>query len=379
MELTAADFAWALLWSAVAGFGAWVLLWPLRRHSLTGLLAALVMTGAAASVGAFVGGIRSMLLPGADWATVTVLLAFAGAVAAVAAVAAARRIARDKRVLRAAVADVGAGRVPSADGPPLTAELEQVRRELRDTATALAEARGRERALEVARRDLVSWVSHDLRTPLAGLRAMAEALEDGVVSAPEQYYKQIGASVDRLSGMVDDLFQLSRIQAGGMTAELESIALDDVVSDAIAALVPLASARAVTLTGAPGGGTTVAGNGRDLNRAVTNLIANAIRHTPDDGTVEVRVDIEPGVAVVAVEDECGGIPDADLPRLFEVGFRGEAARTSHVADSDGSTAGAGLGLAITRGIVEAHGGTVDAANTPRGCRFRVRLPIALVG
>ena len=104
--------------------------------------------------------------------------------------------------------------MPAADGRRLTGEVEQVRSELQSTAAALAATRERERALETARRELVSWVSHDLRTPLAGLRAMAEALEDGVVDDPELYYKQIGASVERLNQMVEDLFDLSRIQAG---------------------------------------------------------------------------------------------------------------------------------------------------------------------
>jgi signal transduction histidine kinase len=377
VHVTWTNFGAALLWSAVAGIAVWLLLLPVRRRSLAGLLAALVLTGAAASIGALLGAIHAMLLPDLNWQTLTVVVALSGGAAALAAFAVGRRLARDNAHLRKAVAEVGQGRVPSTDGPRLTTEIATVREELRQTAAALAATRERERALESARRELVSWVSHDLRTPLAGLRAMAEALEDGVVDEPELYYKQIGGAVDRLNQMVEDLFDLSRIQAGKVSRDVEDIALDDLVSDCISALEPLAAAQDVKLTGSVDGATAVVGNGRELNRALTNLVANAIRHTRANGSVDVRVGITGGpvpLAEVVVRDECGGIPDEHLDRVFDVGFRGEAARTPH---PDRQPAGAGLGLAITRGIVEAHAGTVDVENRPGGCEFRVRLPVAV--
>jgi signal transduction histidine kinase len=375
MSWTVSSTLSALLWSAIAALGIWLLLWPLRRRSLLGLLVSVVLTGTAASTGAVLGAMHSMLLPMGDEARVIVLTIAAGLIATGAAAAAGRRLVRENRTLREDIAAVASGVVPDVDGRPQTAEVERLRSELRSTATSLAETRDRERALESARRDLVSWVSHDLRTPLAGLRAMSEALEDGVAEAPDVYYKQILSSVDRLSGMVDDLFDLSRIQAGALTArDMERLSLDDLVSDCIAALRPLASASGVTLSGTPGGGSAVAGNGQELNRALTNLIANAIRHTRAAGVVDVRVEMTPTHAEVVVADECGGIPDTDLPRLFDVGFRGESARTPHSDDAD--HAGGGLGLAIARGIVEAHDGSVDVENTDVGCRFRVLLPVA---
>ncbi|MDP9117901.1 MAG: HAMP domain-containing histidine kinase, partial [Actinomycetota bacterium] len=283
-----------------------------------------------------------------------------------------------RRILSAAVLELSEGRVPSHGGRRLTAELEYVRRELRTTAERLATSRAREQALESARRELVAWVSHDLRTPLAGLRAMSEALEDGVVDDPDQYFKQIRTSVDRLSGMVDDLFDLSRIQAGSFAREIDTIPLDDLVSDCLAALEPLAAAQGVRLNGTLAGTAVVSGNGPELNRALTNLVANAIRHTRTHGRVDVIVGVNgsaPGqpCAEVIVHDECGGIAEDDLARVFEVGFRGEAARTPQTAHP----AGAGLGLAITRGIVEAHSGHVDVVNTDGGCRFTISLPISL--
>ncbi|HEV2886886.1 MAG TPA: HAMP domain-containing sensor histidine kinase [Jatrophihabitans sp.] len=297
----------------------------------------------------------------------------AGLVTAAAAAAATRRFSKDNRVLRQAIADLGDGRPPGGGRRQLhSRHVERLRAELDETAAKLAESRDRERALESARRELVAWVSHDLRTPLAGLRAMSEALEDGVVAAPETYYKQIHAEVDRLSTMVDDLFELSRIQSGGLAGETEQISLDDLISDCVAALEPLASAQRVRLVGRGEGVATVTGNGPELNRALTNLVANAIRHTRVDGIVDVTVRASSTVAEVAVRDECGGIPHEELPRVFDVGFRGETARTPHLADP----AGAGLGLAITRGIIEAHSGTIRVENISGGCAFVIRLPVA---
>jgi signal transduction histidine kinase len=376
VNLDFGDVLIILLWSAVACAAMWLITLPLRRMSLGGVLASVVLTGTAASIGAVLGSVHVMLLPMHEQTTVLVVSGSAGVLGAVAAGAAARRLTKDRKALSDAVADIGEGRVPRADGRRLTAELEAVRRELNATAQGLAESRSREQALESARRELVAWVSHDLRTPLAGLRAMSEALEDGVVEEPELYYKQIRASVDRLSGMVDDLFDLSRIQAGSFARDLDPIPLDDLVSDCLAALQPLAAAQGVRLAGQMAAPVMVHGNGPELNRALTNLVANAIRHTRTDGRVDVLVGVAERDgrqrAQVVVHDECGGIAPDDLPRLFDVGFRGEPARTPHAVNP----AGAGLGLAISRGIVEAHSGSVQVENEAGGCRFTVLLPIA---
>ncbi|WP_375480923.1 sensor histidine kinase [uncultured Jatrophihabitans sp.] len=380
MNLTATNILLALLWTAVAGVGVWFLLTPVRRRSLTGLLVTTVLTGAAASEGAMWGGMHAMLVPDSNWRSMAVLTALSVGVTGAVAYLAARHFSKDADALRTAVAELGEGRIPAATGRKLSAENEQVRRELFATATALAETRARESALESSRRELVSWVSHDLRTPLAGLRAMAEALEDGVVDDPDAYYKQIGASVERLNQMVEDLFDLSRIQAGVVSHERQRLSLDALVSDCVAALEPVAAAKNIHLSGSVLGVTTVNGSKPELNRALTNLVANAIRHTRARGHVDVQVKVTSmgrgPVAELIVRDECGGIPEAQLERVFEVGYRGQKARTTgEINRTQLNAAGAGLGLAITRGIVEAHAGTVDVANTEGGCRFRVLLPL----
>jgi signal transduction histidine kinase len=236
-----------------------------------------------------------------------------------------------------------------------------------------ADARERERQVEASRRDLVAWVSHDLRTPLAGMRAMAEALEDGVVSDPAtvaEYHRRIRTGTDRMAALVDDLFELSRINAGALQLAPVDVPLGEVVSDAVAAAAPVAAARGVRLL-AEGEWPVVRAGERELSRIVANLVLNAVRYTPPAGTVTVTGGRDAEGGWLAVDDTCGGIAEPDLPRVFDVAFRGAKARTP---DADGG--GGGLGLAIVAGLVDAHGGRVDVANTAAGCRFEVHLPAA---
>ncbi|MFE3287952.1 sensor histidine kinase [Streptomyces sp. NPDC059233] len=256
----------------------------------------------------------------------------------------------------------------AAPPAPATAELAAVTRELAATSARLAASRERERALESSRRELVAWISHDLRTPLAGMRAMAEALEDGVAADPARYHRQIRTEVERLDTMVGDLFELSRIHAGALELTPSRVSLQDLAADALLGADPLARERGVRLRGDDIAHVPVEVDGKEMTRVLANLLVNAIRHTPADGTVAVRVDRHQDTAVLSVTDGCGGIPEEDLPKFFDTGWRGNPARTP--------PAGAGLGLAIVRGIVEAHAGRARVDNVPGGCRFEVTLPLA---
>lgn len=244
-------------------------------------------------------------------------------------------------------------------------------RRLARAAMWLADVREKERQAEASRRDLVAWVSHDLRTPLAGMRAMAEALEDGVVSDPvtvAEYHRRLRTETDRMASLVDDLFELSRISSGTLQLKPSEVALGDVVSDAVAAAKPMAAARGIRLVSDTHHWPQVTASAPELSRIVANLLLNAIRYTPSDGTVTVTGGRNGDGNWLAVSDTCGGIADADLPRVFEVAYRGgqESARTPG--------AGGGFGLAIVRGLVEAHGGRVAVENIAGGCRFTVYLP-----
>jgi signal transduction histidine kinase len=233
-------------------------------------------------------------------------------------------------------------------------------------------ARERDREVEASRRELVAWVSHDLRTPLAGMRALTEALQDGVAADPAEYLARMRIEVMRMSAMVDDLLALSRLQSAGFRLDRQRVSLADVVSDVVARAQPVAAAAGVTLSGTAEGPLQADLDPREVSRAVENLVSNAIRHTPAEASVRVKVAADPAgrIAEVAVEDGCGGIPVEALARVFEPGWRGTSARTP------GQGEGAGLGLAIVRGVADAHGGEVTVANHGPGCRFVLRLPMA---
>ena len=321
---------------AVAG---WLALRVLGRRSITANVSAVVAVAVLAVVAGVVGTASAMFLSPHDLGVVLLVLAVSGAVALVNALLLGRRLARQSVWER--------------------------------------ESAARERALEASRRELVAWVSHDLRTPLAGLRAMAEALEDGVVAEPDQvagYHAGIRREADRLAAMVDDLFELSRIHAGTLRLQVEAVSLRDLVSDAVAAVAPTATAGQVRIAADEAGDWPVVhGSDRELGRVVRNLLTNAVRHTPSDGTVSLAAGSDARGAWFAVQDSCGGIPEADLPRVFDVAFRGEPARSPRDAGRTGAPGG-GLGLAIARGLVEAHRGDIDVQNAGPGCRFVVHLP-----
>ena len=250
------------------------------------------------------------------------------------------------------------------------AELTELATQLAATRARLEESRRRELALEASRRELVAFMSHDLRTPLAGLRALAEGLEYGVIDDTELALARMRQTVDRMNGLVDDLFELSRLSSGAPSRPLMWVSVAELVDDVSALLDDLARSRDVTIVvDAPGDDRLrVMGDSDELARALTNLLANGVRHTPADGQVRLLAErADDGRVHCAVVDGCGGIAEGELPKLFEVGWRGSADRTP----DDG---GAGLGLAIARGVVEAHAGTIAVANVPGGCRFEVALP-----
>ena len=353
--------------ATVGAVGAAVL-WRSRHRSLQVLVPAIAVVTLLAVVGGLLGAAAAMFLSAHDLQVVLVVAVTAGALGIVLAVGLGRAVLRGSRTLVTAAQSLGRGDAVAVSPRPVTSELATIADEISDAGEALARARERQAALEASRRELVAWVSHDLRTPLAGMRAMAEALEDGIVDDPSAYHRQIRMDVDRLAGLVDDLFELSRIQAGALQLSLDDVALADLVSDSVHDVDALARTRGVRLTGGVDGGAVLADRD-ELRRALVNLVVNAVRHTPHDGAVTVTARQEGRHAVLTVQDACGGIPDDDLERVFETGFRGETSRTP------GPDVGGGIGLAIVAGIVAAHHGTVDVANHGPGCRFAIRLPL----
>ncbi len=362
--------AYAAVGAAAAGVIGAAALRLLRYRSLTMSLAVVSVVTVAALLAGTLSVAWAMFLSEHDLSVVTTVCGMAAVVSLAVALLLGRQVVGGSRALAAATRALGDGGPFAAPEHTPTAELAELSRELAATSAKLSASRDRERALEASRRELVAWISHDLRTPLAGLRAMAEALEDGIAEDPARYHRQIRSEVERLSGMVGDLFELSRIQAGVLALTRARISVYDLVGDALAGATPLAAEHRVRLVGDTVDQVPVEVDGREMTRVLANLLANAIHRTPPDGTVAVsaRHDTASGSVVVSVTDACGGIPADDLPRVFDTGWRGTTARTP--------PAGAGLGLAIVRGIVEAHQGRTTVRNVPGGCRFDVSLPTA---
>jgi signal transduction histidine kinase len=216
-----------------------------------------------------------------------------------------------------------------------------------------------------ARRELVAWASHDLRTPLASMQAMIEAIEDDL-ARPEDYLPTLREQVRTLTTLVDDLFELARIDAGALTLELAQTPLAGVVASALRLLQPEADARGVGLRVHLEGEPRARVAADKIERVLFNLLTNALRHTPSDGSVAVRVEQLAGDVVVSVEDTGSGLDTEALSRMFERFWRADRAR---------SGASTGLGLAIARGLVEAHGGRIWAENRPQGgARVSFTLP-----
>lgn len=230
----------------------------------------------------------------------------------------------------------------------------------------------REREAEQARRELITGLSHDLRTPLAGICAMGEAIQDGVAPDPERYVQLIINEAERTATMLDDMMSLARLQTGRVTVDTDHVVLGDLVSDMVGQLQPLAASAHITveLDETRGGGAIVAGDPQLLNRVIQNVIANAIQYSETGATVTVAVYRDGEYGVLEVSDECGGLSDAEKQRMFDVGWKSDKARTPSCR------AGSGFGLAIVKMIVAAHEGTVAVANVPGGCCMTIAVPLA---
>ena len=365
-------------------FGA-ALLQAIRRRSLLLSIVVAALVPVAAVSAAVALNVNRMVISSHDSTVVSVALGFSTLLAVALSFVLGRRVASGSRELTqalrgladspyAASSGSASGPAPAANGrSSAPAELTALATELETTRESLRLSRDRERALERSRRELVAFMSHDLRTPLAGLRALAEGLEDGVIEDQNAALGQMRQTVERMNGLVGDLFELSRLNAGPDRPALARgpLSLVELAYDVVGEAREHARQRHVELVldvADDSDRLAVQGNGDELARALSNLVGNAVRHTPKDGQVRVSAGRAPdGRARLAVTDGCGGIKDDDLAMVFEIGWRGEPERGTR-------DAGAGLGLAIARGVVESHAGSISVANIDGGCRFDVELP-----
>jgi signal transduction histidine kinase len=361
-----------------SGLVALLLIRPSVLGRLGGVRAQLVGAGLIGSLlllGMMLAGARAMFISGHDLSLLLTMLTFAAALSVgfglLYAMPLSSRIGR----VRAGTERIAGGQLGSEVRVEGHDEVAGLADDFNRMARALEKAAEREREMEQARRDLVAAVSHDLRTPLTSTRALIEALADGITTDPQterRYLSSASRELEHLSRLVDDLFELARIDAGLLQLTLEEASLHDMISDTIASFQPQAEQKGVRLAGEISGDVDpVLANPPRLQRVLHNLVSNALRHTPPDGAVTLRATREGEEARVEVYDTGEGIAADDLPHVFERSFRGEQSRTRPEKDDAPST---GLGLAIARGLVEAHGGTIDVeSDLGRGSRFYFTL------
>jgi signal transduction histidine kinase len=354
------------------GLAALLLLRPVvlaRLGGVRGHLVGAALVGSLLLLGMVLASARAMFISEHDRSILLTMLLFASLLAVGFSLYGAAPLARRVEQLRRGTARLAAGDLGAEVPAEGRDELARLAEDFNRMAQRLAEASDREKEAEKSRRNLVAAVSHDLRTPLTSARALIEAVADGVVEDPEtqaRYLASARSELEKLGRLVEDLFELSRIDAGALRLNLEAASLGDLISDTLSGFKYQAENRGVSLVGEVADGVDpVLANPPRLQRVLYNLVSNALRHTPADGAVFLRAEPAGGMVRVEVSDTGAGIAPEDLPRVFESSFRGERSRTRTPTGD-----GAGLGLAIARGLIEAHGGEISVESRPgHGSRF----------
>jgi signal transduction histidine kinase len=349
------------------------LLWTLRRRSITTqLLIVTLGTVGAVAAGALVSA-QTMFAAERPYAALTLVLVSSGTASVLIGLSLGERVRRGSDALAKAARNLGTTGASGAIEEPATDELSRLARELELTAERLEESRAHAAQLDTSRRELVAWVSHDLRTPLSRIRAMVEALDDRVVSDSAEvssFHGRLRTETDRLTSLVDELFELSRINAGALALDIQELELADLVSDLVASFAPLAEAKGIELRAQLHPSPAVHASMEHVERAISNLLDNAIRYSQGGSVVSIDTGKQDGRAYVAIADGCGGISSHELAGLFD------ASSLRRHAGSSSNGGGTGLGLVIAKGLIDAHGGSVSVEDANGGCRFTVSLPLA---
>lgn len=307
-----------------------------------------------------------------DLMLATVLLVFASGIAMAASYFLSEALTDRIHVLNRASQQIADGdlevRVPVSGND----EMAKLGLAFNSMVSRLQDAQAQQQELNKMRRDLIAWIGHDLRTPLTSIRAILEALADGVVEDPQtvqRYLKTAQRDIRALSMLINDLFELSQMDAGGLQLDSHPNSITDIISDTIESFTELATRQNVTLEGSVIPGVDpVNMDAARIGQVLNNLLSNALRHTPAGGRVSIRAWRGVNGLQVEVEDSGEGIQPEDLPHVFDQFYRGEKSRSRE-------SGGSGLGLAIARGIVEAHGGRIWVASAPgQGAHFCFTLP-----
>ncbi len=301
-----------------------------------------------------------------------VLLVFSGGMAMVLGYLLSSTVTDRIHALKAVAGQLAQGDLQARAGVSGRDEVSDLAESFNRMAAQLQAADEKQREIEHMRADLIAWVGHDLQTPLASIRAILEALADGVVEDPQsvqRYLLTAQRDVRSLSSLIDDLFQMAQLDTGGLPLDREDSSLTDLISDTLESFSELAARQGVTISGhADPGIDPVHMDTMRIGRVLNNLISNALQHTPAGGQINVTARRAVRSVEVTVSDTGEGIRPEDLPNIFESFYRGEKSRSR-------ATGGSGLGLAISRGILRAHGGDITVDSQPgHGSRFTFILP-----
>jgi signal transduction histidine kinase len=358
---------------AVALAGGWLAIEGLERTRFASLRTKAALSALVASVASLASVLAMAALmfisTGHDLPVLVAVLSFAAIVSAAIAYLHAGRVSGRVTALTESVEALARGEAVRGGGRSGDAELDRLDASIAELSAQLAEAADQRERLDRERRELTAAISHDLRTPLASVRASVEALADDLVPPDEvpRYLGRVERDVERLERLIEDLFELAQMDAGAMQLDRRPLPIAEIAADVLDAMRPLAGERGVALEFAveeepP----PIPVDGSRIERVIGNLLRNAIEHTSAGDTVRVSLGRDNGSAWVEVRDTGEGIPAADLERVWERFVSGSSER-----------GGTGLGLAIVRGIVQAHAGSVDVESSlGEGSVFTVRLPVA---
>ena len=359
--------------SAIAGYAAYRLGWMNRSPNIR---IALLGSYALASLLTFINvwlTARLMFTDNHDLLLGTVLLIFAGAIAMALGYLLSSSFLDRIQSLDQAAKKIARGNLSTRITVEGRDELADLAQTFNQMASQLQEAAEKRKQLESLRKELIAWIGHDLQTPLASVSAIIEALADDVVEDSEtekRYFITAKKNIASLSHLIDDMFQMAQIDAGGLALNYESVVISDLISDSLESFTELAKRKEITLHGSvtPELG-MVQMDVQRINRVLNNLIENALRHTPNGGIVELRSYTSDKDVIVEVIDDGEEIAPEDLPQIFDLFYRGELSRRN-------SSAGAGLGLAISKGIIEAHGGKIEVHSHPGQTIFSFTIPVS---
>lgn len=372
LEHMAVFLAFTATISLLAGYGAYRLGWFERAPSLRWmLLGTYVLAILLTFINVWLTA-RLMFASQHDLLLATILLLFAGGIAVGLGSFFASTLTDRISRLESATHAIETGDLTARADIAGKDEIASLSNSFNRMADRLQAADLKQKELDVLRQDLIAWAGHDLRTPLSSIRLLVEALADGVVNEPDtvqQYLHQAKKQVDQLSGLVDDLFQVSQLDAGGLRLYIEPASMTDLLSDTLESFTAQAEQLGITLTGSAAAGIDpIQMDVQRMGRVFNNLISNALHHTQAGGAVTINAESIPGGVIVSIQDTGEGIFPEDLPHVFDRFYRGDKSRNR-------AQGGAGLGLAIARGIVEAHQGTIRVeSQRSQGTVFTITLP-----